>query len=100
MWVRYMVFQRELNEIEKARQIARRALATINPREEKEKMDVWTALLHLENEFAADDAMEATFKEACQHNDSREIHERMIKIYLSAGKIEVRTLQLPLLNGY
>jgi rRNA biogenesis protein RRP5 len=90
MWVRYMVFQRELNEIEKARQIARRALATINPREEKEKMDVWTALLHLENEFASDDAMEATFKEACQHNDSREIHERMIKIYISAAKLEVR----------
>jgi rRNA biogenesis protein RRP5 len=89
MWVRYMIFQRELNEIEKARQIARRALATINPREEKEKLDVWTALLHLENDFANDDAIEATFKEASQHNDSREIHERMIKIYISAGKLDV-----------
>ncbi|KAH8725871.1 rRNA biogenesis protein-like protein RRP5 [Phaeosphaeriaceae sp. PMI808] len=89
LWVRYIVFQRELNEIEKARQIARRALATINPREEKEKLDVWTALLHLENDFASDDAMEATFKEASQHNDSREIHERMIKIYISAGKLDV-----------
>lgn len=89
MWVRYMIFQRELNEIEKARQIARRALATINPREEKEKLDVWTALLHLENDFADVDTMEATFKEACQHNDAREIHERMIKIYISAGKLDV-----------
>jgi rRNA biogenesis protein RRP5 len=89
MWVRYMVFQRELNEIEKARQIARRALATINPREEKEKLDVWTALLHLENDSASDDAMEAIFKEACQNNDAREIHERMIKIYLSSGKVDV-----------
>ncbi|KAH4048700.1 hypothetical protein HBH70_099260 [Parastagonospora nodorum] len=88
MWVRYMIFQRELNEIEKARQIARRALSTINPREEKEKLDVWTALLHLENDFVSDDAIEATFKEACQHNDSREIHERMIKIYISASKFE------------
>ncbi|KAH7067581.1 hypothetical protein BKA63DRAFT_424223 [Paraphoma chrysanthemicola] len=88
MWVRYMVFQRELNEIEKARQIARRALATINPREEKEKLDVWTALLHMENDFADDDAIEATFKDACLHNDSREIHERMIKIYISSGKLD------------
>ncbi|KAL5120009.1 rRNA biogenesis protein rrp5 [Pleosporales sp. CAS-2024a] len=88
MWVRYMIFQRELNEMEKARQIARRALATINPREEKERLDVWTALLHLENDFASDDAIEATFKEACLHNDSREIHERMIKIYISAGKLD------------
>ncbi|KAI8932023.1 hypothetical protein NX059_010917 [Plenodomus lindquistii] len=88
MWVRYMVFQRELSEIEKARQIARRALATINPREEKEKLDVWTALLHLENDFATDDAMEQIFKEACQHNDAREMHERMIKIYISSGKLD------------
>jgi rRNA biogenesis protein RRP5 len=91
MWVRYMVFQRELNEIEKARQVARRALATINPREEKEKLDVWTALLHLENDFASDDALETVFKEACQNNDAREMHERMIKIYISSGKIDVCT---------
>ncbi|KAF2031173.1 nucleic acid-binding protein [Setomelanomma holmii] len=88
MWVRYMVFQRELNEIEKARQIARRALATINPREEKEKLDVWTALLHMENDFASDDAVEAAFKDACQQNDAREVHERMIKIFLSSGKLD------------
>jgi rRNA biogenesis protein RRP5 len=91
LWVRYMVFQRELNEIERARQVARRALATINPREEKEKLDVWTALLHLENDFASDDAMDAVFKEACQNNDAREMHERMIKIYISSGKIDVST---------
>jgi rRNA biogenesis protein RRP5 len=95
MWVRYMVFQRELNEIEKARQIARRALATINPREEKEKLDVWTALLHLENDFASDDAMDAVFKEACQNNDAREMHERMIKIYISSGKIDVSIFRTP-----
>jgi rRNA biogenesis protein RRP5 len=96
MWVRYMVFQRELNEIEKARQIARRALATINPREEKEKLDVWTALLHLENDVADDEAMDAVFKEAGQQNDAREIHERMIKIYLSSGKVDV---SLPVTPG-
>ncbi|KAF2438325.1 rRNA biogenesis protein-like protein RRP5, partial [Karstenula rhodostoma CBS 690.94] len=88
LWVRYMVFQRELNEIEKARQIARRALATMNPREEKERLDVWTALLHLENDFGSDDIIDETFKEACQNNDSREIHERMIKIYISSGKLD------------
>ncbi|ORY15336.1 rRNA biogenesis protein-like protein RRP5 [Clohesyomyces aquaticus] len=86
LWVRYMVFQRELNEIEKARQIARRALATMNPREEKERLDVWTALLHLENDFSNDDIVGEVFKEACQFNDAREMHERMIKIYISSAK--------------
>ena len=93
MWVRYMVFQRELNEIDKARQIARRALATINPREEQEKLDVWTALLHLENDFAAnDDVMDDVFKEASQNNDDREIHERMIKIYIASRNLNVSSL--------
>ncbi|KAF2011475.1 nucleic acid-binding protein [Aaosphaeria arxii CBS 175.79] len=88
LWVRYMVFQRELNEIDKARQIARRALATMNTREEKERLDIWTALLHLENEHSSDDTVEETFKEARQNNDDREIHERMIKIYISSGKLD------------
>lgn len=91
LWVRYMVFQRELHEIEKARQIARRALTVMNPREEKERLDVWTALLHLENGACSDETVEETFKEACQHNDSREMHERMIKIYISSGKLDVST---------
>jgi len=94
LWVRYMVFQRELNEIEKARQIARRALVTIFPREEKEKLDVWTALLHLENDFSSDDTVEEVFKEACQYNDAREMHDRLIKIYIQSGKLDVRTVSL------
>jgi rRNA biogenesis protein RRP5 len=89
LWVRYMVFQRELNEIEKGRQIARRALATIFPREEKEKLDVWTALLHLENDSSSDDTIDEVFKEACQYNDAQEMHDRMIKIYISSGKLDV-----------
>lgn len=91
LWVRYMVFQRELNEIDTARQIARRALATMNQREESSRLDVWTALLHLENDFGSADSIDETFKEACQNNDAREIHERMIKIYISSGKLDVST---------
>jgi rRNA biogenesis protein RRP5 len=99
LWVRYMVFQRELNEIEKARQIARRALATMNSREEKERLDVWTALLHLENNFGSDDLLAETFKEACQYNDSREMHERMIKIYIGSGKLDVSPTLFPPSSG-
>jgi len=83
------MFQRDLNEVEKARQIARRALVTINPREEKERLDVWTALLHLENEVGSDDSVDGTFKEACQNNDPRETHERMLKLYISSNKLDV-----------
>lgn len=43
----FIMFQ--ATEIEKARAIARRALSTISFREEQEKLNVWCALLNLEN---------------------------------------------------
>jgi hypothetical protein len=43
----YLMFQ--ATEIEKARAIAHRALSTISFREEQEKLNVWCALLNLEN---------------------------------------------------
>jgi hypothetical protein len=39
----------QATEIEKARAIAHRALSTISFREEQEKLNVWCALLNLEN---------------------------------------------------
>jgi hypothetical protein len=45
--MRYIMFQG--TEIEKARAIAQRALSTISFREEQEKLNVWCALLNLEN---------------------------------------------------
>ena len=43
LWIQYMSFQLQLSEIDKAREIARRALKTINFREEQEKLNVWIA---------------------------------------------------------
>jgi rRNA biogenesis protein RRP5 len=39
----------QATEIEKARAVAQRALSTISFREEQEKLNVWCALLNLEN---------------------------------------------------
>ena len=69
----------------------------MNSREEKERLDVWTALLHLENDFGSDDLLAETFKEASQYNDSREMHERMIKIYIGSGKLDVSS-SIPVRN--
>lgn len=43
----FLYFQ--ATEVEKARAIAKRALSTIDTKEEQEKLNVWTALLNLEN---------------------------------------------------
>ncbi|GME97979.1 unnamed protein product [Ambrosiozyma monospora] len=51
LWMNYMSFQLQLSEVEKAREIAERALKTINFREEQEKLNIWIAQLNLENMF-------------------------------------------------
>ena len=85
LWLSYMAFQLQLSEVNKAREIAERALKTINIREETEKLNIWIGLLNLENTYGSDDSLDAIFKRACQYNDSQDIHERLISIYIQSG---------------
>ena len=85
LWLSYMAFQLQLSEVNKAREIAERALKTINIREEIEKMNIWIGLLNLENTYGSDESLDDVFKRACQYNDSQEIHERLISIYIQSG---------------
>lgn len=86
LWIEYMAFQTKLGELPKARDVAGRALRTINIREEAEKMNIWIALFNIENEYGSDDTMEDTFRRACQYNDPQELHERLTSIYIQTGK--------------
>lgn len=89
LWLSYMAFQLQLSEVAKAREIAERAIKTINIREETEKMNVWIALLNLENTFGTDESLDEVFQRACQYNDSQEIHERLISIHIQSGNHDV-----------
>ena len=86
LWLRYMAFQLELSEVDKAREIADRAIRSISIGRDTEKFNVWVGLLNLENTFGSDDTLEEAFKRACEYNDPQEIHERMISIYIQSGK--------------
>lgn len=90
LWLKYMAFQLELSEVDKAREIAERALRSISIGQDTEKFNVWVAMLNLENTFGNDDSLEDVFKRACQYNDPQEIHERMTSIYIQSGKNDVR----------
>ena len=92
LWLRYMAFQLQLNEAGKARHIAERAIRTIGIREEAEKLNVWVALLNLENTYGSDTSVEEVFTRACQYNDSQEIHERLTSTYIQSGKNGVRSV--------
>ncbi|KAI3399892.1 hypothetical protein diail_5403 [Diaporthe ilicicola] len=86
LWVRYMAFQAQVSEPARAREIAERALKTINIREEGEKLNVWIAYMNLENAFGTDETMSDVFKRACSYNDEQVVHERLINIYITTGK--------------
>ncbi|TFY72409.1 hypothetical protein EVG20_g579 [Dentipellis fragilis] len=88
LWIQYMSFQLQLSEVEKAREIAKRALRTINFREEQEKLNVWIALLNLENIYGTDESLEVAFKDAARHNDSKTIHLRLASIFEQSEKYE------------
>jgi rRNA biogenesis protein RRP5 len=89
LWLQYMAFQLELGEVDKAREIGQRAIRSISIGQDTEKLNIWVALLNLENTYGTDDSLEEVFKNACQYNDTQEIYERLISIYIQSGKNEV-----------
>lgn len=91
LWLQYMAFHLELGEIDSARQIGQRALKIISPvggQSESEKVNIWTALLNLENAYGDDESVEHTFQAACQVNDGQEMHERLASICIQSAKHE------------
>ncbi|GAA5941768.1 Rrp5p [Sporobolomyces koalae] len=88
LWIQYIAFFVGLSQLDKAREIAKRALTSISFREEDEKLNVWVALLNLENTYGDDSTLEETFKNAAQSNDSKTVHLKLVDIYERSGKFE------------
>ncbi|KAI7685788.1 nucleic acid-binding protein, partial [Hortaea werneckii] len=76
----------QLSEIQKAREIAERALRSIHIREVEEKANIWIAWMNLEVEYGDDERVEEVFKQACQVQDSLEMHQKLASIYIDSGK--------------
>ncbi|KAK1975627.1 S1 RNA binding domain-containing protein [Colletotrichum cereale] len=88
LWIQYMALQMKVSELAKAREIAERAIKTINIREQTEKLNVWIAYLNLEVAYGTKASTEEVFKRACQYNDEQEVHERLASIYIQCGKLK------------
>ncbi|KAI0195118.1 hypothetical protein EV127DRAFT_508663 [Xylaria flabelliformis] len=88
LWTRYMAFQMQVSELAKAREVAERAVATINSTEETEKLNAWIAYLNLEVRFGNDDTVDGVFRRACQVNDQQEVYQRLASIYVQDNKPE------------
>ena len=81
-----------LTEIEKARKVAERALKAISFRSPQEKLNVWIALLNLENMYGTQKTMQEVFNRAVQFNDPMTVYMEVAKIYASTKKVEVSLL--------
>ncbi|KIW90790.1 uncharacterized protein Z519_08573 [Cladophialophora bantiana CBS 173.52] len=88
LWLQYMAFHLDLGDTDQARQIGERALKAIGLGQEEEKLNVWVALLNLENAYGDDESIEDMFKRACEYNDPQEIYSRLTSIYIQSGKLE------------
>jgi rRNA biogenesis protein RRP5 len=89
LWIQYMSYHIQISEIDTARQVAQRALNTISFREEGEKLNVWIAILNLENAYGSEESLEETFKEAVQRNEPKAVYLKLADIYAQTGKYEV-----------
>ena len=92
LWIQYMSFQIQLSEIEKAREVAQRAFKTINFREEQERLNVWIALLNLENIYGTEQTIEDIFKDAVRRNDAKTVYLGLATIFEQSEKFDVRVL--------
>ncbi|KAK5997594.1 rRNA biogenesis protein rrp5 [Cladobotryum mycophilum] len=86
LWIAYMAFQMQVSELPKAREVAERAIKSINIKEETEKLNVWVAYLNLEVAYGNKHSIEDVFKRACQYNDEQEVYERLASIYIQSEK--------------
>lgn len=86
LWIQYMAFQLQLSEMQKARDIAERALRTIHIRDVDEKANIWIAWMNLEVEYGDDDRLQAVFRQACQVQEPLEMHEKLASIYIDSGR--------------
>ncbi|CAL7942589.1 unnamed protein product [Xylocopa violacea] len=86
IWLQYMAYHLQTAEIEKARSVAKRAVKTINFREENERLNVWSAWLNLESKFGTPESLNDVFQEAVRSNDSLKIYSHMLTVHIEAGR--------------
>ena len=92
LWIQYMSFQVQLSEVEKAREVAQRAFETINFREDQERLNVWIALLNLENIYGTEQRIQETFKDAVLRNDAKTVYLGLATIFERSEKFDVGVL--------
>jgi rRNA biogenesis protein RRP5 len=80
LWIRYMAFHLSLSDIPAARKVAERAFQRIEFRQEREKLNVWCALLTLELKYGSEKSLQETIDRACQNNNPKHVYLRVCEM--------------------
>ena len=72
-------------------------------REEQEKLNIFVALMNLENLYGTQESLVKVFDSALQQNEPKKVFFHLINIYDKSNKMEVRilppTVSLPRVQG-
>ncbi|KAI9366055.1 hypothetical protein DFJ73DRAFT_955849 [Zopfochytrium polystomum] len=88
LWIKFMAFHLQMAEVGKAREVAERAVKTIAFRETQERLNVWVALLNLENAFGDRTSLLRAFERATTYNEPKAVFIQMAVIYERSSKFE------------
>jgi rRNA biogenesis protein RRP5 len=88
LWIRYAAFMIEKEGLDASRQILQRAIRKIEVSEEREKLNVYLAIINLENEYGDSDSLEAVIKSAMEANNPEIILRHKYKKELSKQDLE------------
>ncbi|KAK6536454.1 rRNA biogenesis protein rrp5 [Arthrobotrys megalospora] len=88
LWMAYMAFTVTGGDVVTARAISERAVKKIDHRNEDSKLNIWLARLNLELEFGTPETLDVAFKNACQYNDGKKVHQGLVSVYIQTGKHE------------
>ncbi|OEU17271.1 hypothetical protein FRACYDRAFT_168784 [Fragilariopsis cylindrus CCMP1102] len=80
LWIRYMAFYLSLADIPSARKVAEKAFNRIEFRQEKEKLNVWSALLTLEHRYGSEETFQDAIDQACKQNNPKQVYLRACEI--------------------
>ncbi|KAI7811133.1 protein RRP5 homolog [Triplophysa rosa] len=88
LWLQYMAFHLQATQIEQARAVAERALKTISFREEQEKLNIWVAMLNLENMYGTEESLQKVFERAIQYCEPLPVYQQLADIYAKSDKLK------------
>ncbi|CAE7683112.1 rrp5, partial [Symbiodinium sp. CCMP2456] len=81
LWIRYMAFHLKTSDLEKARQVAERAVKHVGFADGKERLNVWVAFLNLECTFGTDASADQVFRRAASHNEAKQVYLQLARIH-------------------